>query len=144
MTHLCVHARGNTSARIHGESIDIRAESELLECTSSNRVNPAYDQSSPNLATHPSSFVFHFFFFCSLFSSSSFSSFFFFLLSVPSNRCPRYWIATITYTRVFNRIEFLPRIFRLDPCIIGWLDKLCGYSFFLIYIYILASLNINE
>lgn len=121
MTHLCVHARGNTSTRIHGESIDIRAESELLECTSGNRVNsyPPYERSSPNLATHPSSFIFRF-----LVSSSSSSLFFFsFILPLKSLR---YWNNDI-YTRFLsNSCQLRLSLF----LIFVLLDKLFGYSFF--------------
>lgn len=66
VTHLYVHARGNTRAPIHGESIDIHAESELRECTSSTEFNsyPACNESSSNLADSSflSSFVIFIFF----------------------------------------------------------------------------------
>lgn len=130
MTHLCVHARGNTSARIHGESIDIRAESELLECTSSNRVNsyPAYDQSSPNLATHPSSFIFHFLIFFLLLSFSFFFLTFllpiFEIVALLKQRYIYIYIHALLIISNFCRVRLSLLL------ILVLLDKLCGYSFF--------------
>lgn len=113
VTHLCVHARGNTRAPIHGESIDIHAESELRECTSSTQFNsyPACNESSSNLvdSSFLSSFViFIFFLFSYIFVLLSlctpYSVVFFRRIFLFKRSCTRYQ-SSGAYTRFFKRIR---------------------------------------
>lgn len=113
MTHLCVHARGNTRAPIHGESIDIHAESELRECTSSTEFNsyPACNESSSNFvdSSFLSSFVIFIFFlfflyFCSPLAMYAVFRVFFRPIFLFKRSCTRYW-SSDAYTRFFKRIR---------------------------------------